>query len=193
MTFQPGTSGNPKGRPLGSFKRETQLVLPELDKQKDVDPLDLMAAIVSNPAADISLRLQAAGMLAPYLHVRGPRLGKKVKLSRPTTVAQAKANIAHLCTLAAKDEISIEAANGLADLQHRYIEAHLGGDAEGYIAMLEAALLKANANLGIAIQGGMPTMPGTEGVIMPAKLLPSRSRPGELPPADGNGDDSGQR
>src|SRR5262249_42691442 len=191
MTFQPGTSGNPKGRPVGSFKRETTLVLPELDKQKDVDPLDLLAAIVSKPDADINLRVQAAAMLAPYRHARIPRLGKKVRLPEPTSVAQAKANIARLCTLAANDVIRIDQALGLADLQHRYIEAHLGGDAEGYIAMLEAALMKANANLGIAVQGGLPTMPGAENVIMPAKLLSSRARPSELPPADGNGDDSG--
>jgi hypothetical protein len=56
--FGPKTASGPRR----GFKRETTLVLPELDKQKDVDPLDLLAAIVSKRPSDIFATVRFAGI-----------------------------------------------------------------------------------------------------------------------------------
>src|SRR5262249_51580678 len=69
-------------------------------------------------------------------------------------------------------------------------EAKIGTELEQRITTIELALAKANLNLGIAVQGGMPVMPGHEDVIMPAKLLSARSQPSELP-SPGDGDNGG--
>jgi hypothetical protein len=70
MPYRPGQSGNPRGRPVGSRKRPTALVLRIMKERNDTDPLALLSTIVTTAEAPLELRVQAAGMLAPYTHSR---------------------------------------------------------------------------------------------------------------------------
>jgi hypothetical protein len=70
MPFKPGQSGNPKGRAVGFRPRKTKLSLREIANRGDVDTIVFLSAVVSAEKLDLSLRLQAAGLLAPYQHSR---------------------------------------------------------------------------------------------------------------------------
>jgi len=135
--------------------------------------------------------MHAAIGLAPYQYPKAPRLlRKKIDLPEPATIEDATANLARIGALTAARRIGLDEASDLANLQKAFIEAKIGTELEQRITTIELALTKANLNLGIAVQGGMPVMPGHEDVIMPAKLLSARSQPSELP-SPGDGDNGG--
>jgi hypothetical protein len=186
MVFKPGQSGNPNGRTPGRPNAKTRAILKKLDGK--ANSLELLGELVASSEAPLALRVHAAIGLAPYQHPKAPRLLRKaIRLPEPTTIADATANIARIASSAAARKIGLDEAADLANLQRAFIEALVGTELEQRIAMIEVALAKANLNFGIAVEGGMPTMPGCENVIMPAKLLSARSQPSELPPP-GDGD-----
>jgi hypothetical protein len=189
MTFKPGQSGNPKGRTPGRPNAKTRAVLEKLNGV--ADSLALLGEMVASSETPLSLRMHAAIGLAPYQYPKAPRLlRKKIDLPEPATIEDATANLARIGALTAARRIGLDEASDLANLQKAFIEAKIGTELEQRITTIELALTKANLNLGIAVQGGMPVMPGHEDVIMPAKLLSARSQPSELP-SPGDGDNGG--
>src|SRR5215467_1235611 len=103
MPYRPGQSGNRRGRPVGSRKRPTALVLRIMKERNDTDPLALLSTIVTTAEAPLELRVQAAGMLAPYTHSRctARYINKKIDSPVVETVEQATACIAQIGALAA--------------------------------------------------------------------------------------------
>jgi hypothetical protein len=182
MTFKPGQSGNPRARLPGSRNRKkTALVLRILKGRGDTDPLDLLSAIVTCAEAPLELRVQAVGMRAPYQHSRctARYIGKKIDLPVVETVEQATACIAQIGALAAAGKLALDEANDLVGYQKAFIEAKIGTELEQRIAVIELALQRANINLGVAVEGGMPVMRGCENVKVPARLLSARPQPSE--------------
>lgn len=189
MTFKPGQSGNPKDRTPRRPNAKTRAVLEKLNGV--ADSLALLGEMVASSETPLSLRMHAAIGLAPYQYPKAPRLlRKKIDLPEPATIEDATANLARIGALTAARRIGLDEASDLANLQKAFIEAKIGTELEQRITTIELALTKANLNLGIAVQGGMPVMPGHEDVIMPAKLLSARSQPSELP-SPGDGDNGG--
>jgi len=153
MPFKKGQSGNPAGRQRGSRNRLTYTVLEaagefEKDEGKGaVDPLDLLQRVVSKRNVAIALRVQAAGMLAPYKHARKTAryISAPIDLPIPTTAAQAIANIAKIGELAAIGMISLDEANDLANVLKIFLDATVAQQLEERIIMIEGTLAKASS------------------------------------------------
>jgi hypothetical protein len=178
MPYKPGESGNPKGRPKGTFKRDSALVLRILKDRNDTDPLALLSTIVTCAEAPLELRVQAAGMLAPYRHARCTTryIKRKIKLPVVSTVEESTACIALIGQLAAAGKLGLDEATDLVNMQRAFIEARTATDIEQRMLVIEAALQQANIALpGVTVVGGLPSLPiGPEEptVIMPRVLEP---------------------
>jgi len=194
MVFEPGQSGNPRGRQPGSRKRPSALVLRILEERKDTDPLALLSTIVTCAEAPLELRLQAAGMLAPYKHSRNLARYIRHKIDLPIVeiVEQATACIARIGALAAAGKIALDEANDLVGYQKAFIEAKIGTDLEQRMLVIEQALQNANINLGVTVSGGLLVLPGCEDVITPQiTAVPTNGATrddGPLLGGDGGGD-----
>ena len=183
MVWKAGESGNPKGRKQGSKNARTQAVLKKINGQ--TDSLVLLANTCASAEAPLAIRVQSAIGLARYQHAPAPRLlRKKIDLPEPATIADATANIGRIASLVAQRKLGVDEGNDLTAILGKWIEAKVSAELEERIIAIEIALAKANINLGIAVEGGLPDLPlGPDDgrLIMPAKLLPLRSQPSELP------------
>jgi hypothetical protein len=183
MTFQPGTSGNPKGRPAAhlsdSHSRELRLKAEDL-KKGGIDTLVFLAGLVAADELPATLRMQAAGLILPYQHARAARfIGKPVELPVVTNAAEATAAIAQISTLAAAGTIGLDEANDLVAHQKAFIEARVALDTEQQLAELKQLVERLSsinaAAIGVTVTGGLPDLPlppGTPPVIMPALKPP---------------------
>jgi hypothetical protein len=185
MVFQPGQSGNPKGR---RPKPKRKFILVVTPGGGDIDECDFLSCLVSHPDADLHMRMTAAGMLA---RLRPRKVSQPVDLPVVETIEQATACIAEIARRAAAGTLGLDEARDLIDYQRAFIEAKIGTDTEQRIAAIEEVLEKANLAFGISVSGGMPELPvgpGEPTTIMPAKLLPLERQPVELPPGHGKDD-----
>jgi hypothetical protein len=175
MGYKPGQSGNPLGRAPGSRnKPKTALVLRLLKDRKDTDPLDLLSAVVTKADAPLELRVQCAGLLAPYQHARCTSrfISRKIELPEVETVEQATACIARIASLAAAGKLALDEANDLISHQKSFIEARIGCDLEQRVLVIEAALATANIALPVTTVGGLPPLPTEPDhtILMPRAL-----------------------
>jgi hypothetical protein len=76
MTWVPGKSGNPKGRPPGRIKKATREVIEKL-AGRDLPPGEMAAAMLRrlfdiscDPANPVPVQIQAIGTALPYLAPR---------------------------------------------------------------------------------------------------------------------------
>src|SRR5262245_2330349 len=65
--FQPGASGNPRGRPRGSLNKRTQTLLEAAEAGGEM-PLDFLLRLMRDPHSPMARRLEAAKAAAPFLH-----------------------------------------------------------------------------------------------------------------------------
>jgi len=189
MPFKPGFSGNPRGRPLGARKKITQLIPVTLDGQPAPDPLEFFASVMARPRAPLPLRLQAAGLLSPYVYARATArfVSKPVELPVTETVEQATAAIAKLSSLAAAGKIGLDEANDLVSHQKAFIEARVTSDTEARLDAIEKALERLVPPVEIAIEGGLPDLPGAS-ILMPPRAVAPLPDGDDEPPAEPEGE-----
>jgi hypothetical protein len=65
--FQPGVSGNARGRPIGARNKRTRAALEAAEAGGDM-PLDYMLTVMRDPKVDGKRRDAMAIAAAPYLH-----------------------------------------------------------------------------------------------------------------------------
>ena len=189
MVFQPGQSGNPKGRAPGTRApaKATKLSLREIANRGDVDTIDFLSAVVSGEKFGMPLRLQAAGLLAPYQHSRNTTRTIREPLDLPiaTSAELATENIAKISALAAAGKIGLDEANDLVAHQRAFIESRVSMDVEAQMVELRELVARtaaSHAAIDVTVSGGLPVPPGFEGVKMPVLGSPVNGD-------DRNGDD----
>jgi hypothetical protein len=168
MTFQPGQSGNPNGRPVGVFRQADDLKRRIAKLPNGKDPFDFCSEVVANPNESTELRLQAANYQLPYLYnKRGTvtparYIEQAVTLPSATSIEQANENISRISEMKALGQIDLDFADSLiADNR----------TANNLIAADELRLKLANSPLAskeqtIKVDGGLPSLPGCN-VTMP--------------------------
>jgi hypothetical protein len=144
---------------------------------KLLDSLEVLARVASNDGVELSLRVTAAGLLAPYQHARVTRrkISKPLELPVCETVEQATAAIAKIAALAAAGEIALDEANDLINHQKAFIESKVGSDLEAQVAILKDTLQKLGEGtvpFGITVLEGLPALPGTN-IEMPKLARPA--------------------
>ena len=129
--FRPGQSGNPKGRPLGSRHRVTQMV--EALIEGEAETLTQTALTLAK-AGDAALLKTLLDRLAP------PRKERPVQVDLPLLQSpqDAPGVAAALLGLAASGELTPSEAQGLAGLLESYRRQSELADLETRIAALEA-------------------------------------------------------
>jgi hypothetical protein len=167
MVFQPGNKHG-EGRPRGARNKSSYELREWLKSRGGKDPAEFLSEIVSNENLSQELRIAASGQLMPYYH---SKLGatpippspvyvqEAVSLPPPTTIRQAYENIAHLAEMKALGKLDLATADSLINDQRVILNALVD----------EAKLLAASGDTGtqvIRIEGGLPTLPGTN-ITMP--------------------------
>ena len=162
-----GHPGNPNGRPSGSRNKRTTEVLELIKSAGHQDPLITLAELQAK-SQDEGIRATAANMLAPYLHSKmgstpvppPPQyIEEAVSLPAPSTIRQAYENISRLAEMKALGKLDLATADSLINDQRVILNALVD----------EAKLLAASGDTGtqvIRIEGGLPTLPGTN-ITMP--------------------------
>jgi hypothetical protein len=167
MTFQPGHNLS-NGRPPGAANRRSEQLRIRLRDRGDIDPADFCSSIVSSQTEPTELKLQAANFLLPYLYpkrgaVATPRyIDEPVQLPEPATIEQANKNIAYISNLKAQGLIDLDFANSLI-ADNTTIANNLIAEEELKFKLYPPE----EREQSIVIKGGLPVMPGLEGVMMP--------------------------
>jgi hypothetical protein len=187
MVWQPGQSGNPKGRPrkypevppgadpryyykqTAIIKEELQYSIEHPDGAVLEDPVLFQHKQMMNESLPIGLRLAVATAIAPYCH---PKLGlvspprfieTPIEVPDFKSIAEAETFLARLAQRFASAELGSQSALDLSTLVRNWISAK-------HSAMeLEIKHLNADAapdEQVIRIEGGLPALPGTD-IIMP--------------------------
>jgi hypothetical protein len=166
----PGQSGNPKGRPKGIF-RDVEKLQNRIRELNGIDPFDFLTSVIKNDKEPKELRVQAANMQLPYLYSkRGATaepparvyLETELRLPHPDprSIAQGRDNIVYLSNLKATGQIDQAWGDNLIADQYKILSALVD----------EAKIAIQGGEQGeqvIRIEGGLPTMPGLEELIMP--------------------------
>jgi len=167
MVFQPGHEHS-KGRPTGARNRSSYELREKLKARGDRDPAEFLSSIVSDNTQSTEVRIAASGQLMPYYH---SKLGatpvppppvyvqEAVSLPAPSTIRQAYKNISRLSEMKAQGQLDFATADSLINDQRVILNALVD----------EAKLIAAQGPTGdmtIHIEGGLPSLPGTN-IAMP--------------------------
>jgi hypothetical protein len=165
-SFKPGEGG----RVLGARNKASYELRERLKSRGDKDPAEFLSEIVSNEQDSKELRVAASNVLMPYLYNKHAPIAPPPTLilleeqvaiphPRPTTLAEARENIAYLTALKAQGQIDRTWAESLI-FDQRALHDSLVDEAKLIAAD------SANGDQVIRIEGGLPKLPGT-GIIMP--------------------------
>jgi hypothetical protein len=169
MGWQPGQSGNPKGRAYGTKVKSSNPIWAELEEKGDIDPAVYLSSIVSDQSKTPELRASAATALLPYKYPRiaalpPPRyVQEPIPTAKYETIEQAQEFLALISQKANAGELELQCAIDLSTLAKNWILSKQSG--------IELDLKVATQINGatpdvITIQGGLPPLPGAN-VTMP--------------------------
>jgi hypothetical protein len=181
-SFRPGEA---PGRKPGSQNRSSYELRERLKHKGDKDPAEFLSSLVSDENESKELCASASNMLMPYLYNKLAPIAPPPTLVvleeqvviphlRPTTLAEARENIAYLSELKAAGQIDRAWAESLI-FDQRALHDSLVDEAKLIAADT------ANGNQIIRIEGGLPSLPGTS-IIMPERPEPEILPPEILPP-----------
>jgi len=164
MPWKPGESGNPKGPPVGNKhgnRKYADLVLRILNDRNDTDPLALLSTIVTCAEAPLELRVQAAGMLAPYKHAKCTTryISKKISLYPMHSVGDALANIERISVFMASKRIGLDEGRDLIASCQAFVDCHAVHNLEQRVIMLEAQAVNGKLESNVRVEGGLPRLP----------------------------------
>jgi hypothetical protein len=171
MTFEIGHTIS-LGRPKGSRNKRTAELFNRLEARGDIDPADFLSALVTNEQEPKELRIQASGLLLPYMHPKlaslpTPRfIEKPFELPKYTTIQEAEQILSQLLDLYTRGELDSQSFTELTTGIKTWIEAKTASDLEQRLMLIEQSLERNPATETKAVTGGMPRLPGTD-VIMP--------------------------
>jgi hypothetical protein len=163
-----GHTNNPNGRPVGARNKRTKEIFEALEARGDIDPIDYLSSVIAN-GTDPSLKIQAAGILAPYKHSKQSPAPTPRYFEHPVTVPEfltvedAERFLASIPVLLGNQQLDSQSAMELSTLTRAWLSAKYERDE----MKLKMAAANADPNPVITIRGGLPVMPGCEGVIMP--------------------------
>jgi hypothetical protein len=166
--FQPGNDLG-KGRPQGARNKSSYELRDRLKARGDRDPAEFLSEVASNENEPKELRLTAANYLMPYYHSKlgatpvPPPLQyveQAINLPRPTTLAIALDNIARLTEMKARGQLDFATADSFIN-DNRIIADKLIDEEK-----LRAQVADPNKERSIRIEGGLPSLPGTN-ITMP--------------------------
>ena len=169
MPWVPGQSGNPTGY-HGSRRWRHREVFEEIKKLGYTDALITLARI-QHESEDASLRVAAAAALAPYSHPKlqslpTPRwIETPIEVPEFTHISDAESFLAKIAALVARGELDIQTGLELSSLAKAWIDAQYQRE-ELQIKQFNSGTTEHEQVL--TIRGGLPVMPGLEGVVMPA-------------------------
>jgi hypothetical protein len=191
VPYSPGESGNLNGRPKGSRNRRTQEILDAIRERGDKDPVDALSEIVTT-TTNQELKVQAANILAPYLHSRRstaptPRyIEEPVVVPQFTSIEQAEEYLAEIPRRVGQGELDFQSGLDLSTLTKNWIDAK-------YTREELQLKIAAHGGIGeqrITIRGGLSPLPGTNitmpvlnGADIDGHALPPPSAPSPQPGA----------
>src|SRR6516164_7170550 len=185
--WKPGQRPDGAGRQVGSRNRRTTEIVLKLIELGHRDPLETLSELQNN-SQDEAIRATAANMLAPYLHSKLSAIPTPVYINVEVTIlvhedpqdlSQVRANKARIASLLASGLLDLASADKLLAVQNS-IAADMIDEAK-----LQTAA-GGPAEQTIYIEGGMPTMPGHEALIMPPRHMNGKGaiEPDQPPPGD---------
>src|SRR5262249_45846962 len=168
-SFVNGQIGNPNGRPLGSRNKRTKEIINQIIQSGNKDPL-LTLSEISSSDLDSSVRAAAANMLAPYMHSKmqstpAPRfIEESIDIPLFTHLSDAEQFLAKITALVGQGRLDIQTGLELSSLAKAWLDAQYARE-ELAIKQINAGTTEHEQR--IVISGGLPTMQGLEGVLMP--------------------------
>jgi hypothetical protein len=163
MPASVGTSGNPYGRPPGSRNKRTEDVWKALEARGDKDPLDFLSALITNEATEAGLRVAAANYILPYKHSkRGPTPAPRY-VDDPITVPDfvnvqdAQNFLADIARRSGAGELELQSALDISTLVKNWILSVTAQDE----FQLKVQTQGGATDTTIRIEGGLPSLPGT--------------------------------
>jgi hypothetical protein len=154
------------GRPKGSLNKRTQEVLDLIQGRGDTDPLDALSKLITT-SQDPNIVATASNMLAPYVHSKrgtlpAPRfIPEQIEVPTFTSIDKAEDYLNDLSVRLGHGELDSQSALELGSLVKQWIDSRRAG----LELDLKIAAQNHGPNTTIRIEGGLPSLPGTN-VIM---------------------------
>ena len=170
MAWAPGQSGDPNGY-SGPRVRRRHEVFEIIKGLGHKDALETLSYLQHNEQIEPGLRIAAAAALAPYCHPKMQATPTPRFIDNPIDVpdferaTDAECFLAKLPVLVARGELDFQSAQELCAMTSLWIN-------NSQYQREELQIKQYNAGAGdheqiIKIEGGLPIMPGLEGVLMP--------------------------
>lgn len=177
--YQPGETGNPSGRPIGSRNKRTTLIVQQIINSGNKDPLVTLSELQAN-STDEGIRATAANMLAPFLHSKltatpAPRFIETTELVLPPLdfLEHAVQSIAVIETAVAANQLDVQSAQDLIGMINAYIAGKNimeVAELQDRLYVLEQAIAAQPSSTQLLhVEGGLPSLPGTN-ITMPPRL-----------------------
>jgi hypothetical protein len=177
--WKKGVSGNPNGRPRkhGDSRKTlerlheglwalAEFVAQTTEGEDSRNSVQILLDFARNEKTPTHLRIAAAAAAAPYEFIKKQDVYVKVPIDVPDfhSLEQAEDFLLNLAKQVAAGELDFKSTEIVADRVQRWINS------KRYGMEIEIKRLNTDSGAGdqrIVITGGLPTMPGLEGVLMP--------------------------